>query len=211
MQAGLNVKLTKCDFFKSRMQFLGHCVDKDGIYALVYKGSDVKNLPTPKTTEEFRSFLGLAGHYGAFIKNFASVAFPLARLLKKDVPFPWNNAQQQSFATLKLSLIQEPVLAFPNYKLPFTLCTDASALGVGVVLMQTEDGRRPQVIAFASRVLNSGEFKYSVTHIGELAVVWGLKHFRDIIYNYPITVYTDYTAVTQLFNGKNLTGRLARW
>ncbi len=102
------------------------------------------------------------------------------------------------------------MLAFPKYKLPFTLCTNASVLGVGAVLMQTEDGRRSQVIAFASHVLNSAESKYSVTHFEALAVFLALKHLRDIISNHPITVYADHTEVIQLFNGKNLTGFLAR-
>ncbi len=103
------------------------------------------------------------------------------------------------------------MLAFPNYKKPFILCTDASSLGVGAVLLQASESQRPHVIAYASRVLNSGESKYSVTHLDALAVVWALKHFRDIVYGYPITVYTEHSAVTQLFSGKNLTGRLARW
>ncbi len=103
------------------------------------------------------------------------------------------------------------MLAFPNYKLLFTPCTDASAHCVGAVLIQTEYGRRPQFIAFASRVLNSAKSMYPVTYLEALAVIWALKHFSDIMYNYPITVYIDHTAVTQLFNSKNITGRLARW
>ncbi len=77
--------------------------------------------------------------------------------------------------------------------------------------MQSSESHRPHVIAYASHVLNSAVSKYSVTHLEALAVVWALKHFRDIVYGYPITVYTDHSAVTQLFSGKNLTGRLARW
>ncbi len=103
------------------------------------------------------------------------------------------------------------MLAFPDYKEPFILCTDASSLAIGAVLMQASESQRPYVIAYASRVFNSAESKYSVTHLEALAVVWALKHFRDIIYSYPITVSTDYSAVTQLFSGKNLTGCLARW
>ena len=102
------------------------------------------------------------------------------------------------------------VFAFPDFKLPFTLCTNTSSLGIGAVLMQTEDGQRPHIVAYASRVLSAAESRYSVTHLEALAVVWTLKHFKDIIYGYPITVYTAHTAVTQLFSGKNLTGRLAR-
>ncbi len=91
------------------------------------------------------------------------------------------------------------------------MCTDASALGIGAVLMQTEEDKCPHAIACASRVLTSAESKYSVTHLEALAVFRALKHFRDIIFGYPITVSTDHIAVTQLFQGKNLTGRLARW
>ncbi len=77
--------------------------------------------------------------------------------------------------------------------------------------MQTEEGKRPHAIAYASRVLTSAESKYSVTHLKALTVEWALKHFRGIIFGYPITVYIDDIAVTQLFQGKNITGRLARW
>ncbi len=77
--------------------------------------------------------------------------------------------------------------------------------------MQTEESKRPHVIAYASRVLAAAESKYSVTHLESLAVVWALKHFRDIIFGCPITVSTDLTAGTQLFHGKNLTGRIAIW
>ncbi len=142
------------------------------------------------------------------------VNFPFlssTRPLKKDVPFLWNDAQQHSFTTLKDALTHAPILAFPDYKLPFTMCTDSSALGIGAVLMQREEGKRPHAIAYASCVLTSAESKYGVTHLDALAVVWALQYFRDIIFGYPITVYTDHTAVTQLFHGKNLAGRRARW
>ncbi len=79
------------------------------------------------------------------MKNFAYIASPLTRLLKKDVPFLSNDAQQHSFTILKDALTHAPILAFADYKLPFTMCTDASALGIGAVLMQTE-GKRPHAI-----------------------------------------------------------------
>ncbi len=65
--------------------------------------------------------------------------------------------------------------------------------------------------AYASRVLNTAEANYSVTHLETPAVVWALKHFKDIVLGYPITIFTDDAAVTELFKRKNLTGRLARW
>ncbi len=104
------------------------------------------------------------------MKNFASIA-SLMCLLKKDVPFLWNNAQQHSFTTLKDALTHAPIFAFPDYKLPFTMCTDASALGIGAFLMQTEEDKHPHAIAYSSHILTSAESKYSVTYLEALAVV----------------------------------------
>ncbi len=169
----------------------------------------MQKFPTPKSAENVHSFLGLAGYHRAFVKNFASIAFPLTHL-KKDVPFLWNNAQQHSFTTIEEAFTHTPILAFPDYKLPFTMCTDASALGISAVLTQTEEGKRSHAIAYASHIPTSAESKYSITHLEALAVVWALQHFRDIIFGYPVTVYMDHITVTQLFHGKNLTRCLAR-
>ena len=109
--------------------------------------------------------MGLAGYYRAFIKNFATIASPLTRLLKKNVPFHWDAIHDYSFTVLKSALTQAPVLSFPDYYLPFVICSDASSQGIGSVLMQQVPGSRPQVIAFASRVLNACESRYSVTNL----------------------------------------------
>lgn len=75
--------------------------------------------------------------------------------------------------------------------------------------MQSFGGQRPHVIAYPSQALNTAESKYFATHMEALAVLWTLKHFRDIIYGYPVTVNTDHSTVTQLISWKNLTGLLA--
>ena len=81
----------------------------------------VKEFPTPKNVENVRSFLGLCGYYRSFVKGFASLASPLTTLLKKDVPFHWNAAQEQSFRNLKFALTNAPILVFPDYTAPFIL------------------------------------------------------------------------------------------
>ena len=77
--------------------------------------------------------------------------------------------------------------------------------------MQTVEGKHPHIIAYGSRTLIYMLSLVIVTHMEAFAVVWALKHFRDIIYKYPVTVYTDHSAVLQLLKEKNLSGRLARW
>ena len=174
------------------------------------KISCIKRFPQPKTKENVRSFLGLCGYYRSFVKGFSTFASPLNTLLKKDIPFHWNAAQDKSFQDLKYALTHAPVLAFPDYRAHFILYTDASALGLCAVLMQTDACGKNRVIAYASRTLNAAESNYSVTHQETLGVVWALKHFRDIIFGYT-SVYTGHAAVTELFKGRNLTGRLAQW
>ncbi len=107
----------------------------------------IKNFPQPQTVEKIRSFLGLCGYYRPFINGFARVASPLTQLLRKEVPFHWNAPQGKSFSDLKSALINAPALALPEYSVPFTLYTDASALGLCAVLMQPD----ASAIAYASR------------------------------------------------------------
>ncbi len=68
--------------------------------------------------------------------------------------------------------------------------------------MQTDTRDKNYVIVYASRVLNSAESNYSITHQETLAVVWALKYSKNIILGFPITVYTDHAPVIELFKGK---------
>ncbi len=127
-------------------------VDEHGIHTMGDKIMAVRNFPQPQDVEKVRSFLGLCGYYRCFVKNFAALASPLTQLMK-DIPFHWNAAQAKSFEALKQALTNAPVLAFPDYSAPFILCTDASALGVGAVLIQTNARGKNRVIAYASHKL----------------------------------------------------------
>ncbi len=134
-EAGLKLNLPKCKFLCSCIEFLGHVVDKHDIHTTDAKVRAVQDFPIPKSVNHLRSFFCLAGYYRAFIRDFASIASPLTRLLKNDVSFVWHDAQQTSVDRLKHALTHAPVLAFSDYSQPFTLFTDASASGVGALLM----------------------------------------------------------------------------
>ncbi len=146
-EAGLKAKLTKCEYLKSKITFLGHTVDGGGIHTMDDKISAIKNFPQPQIVEKVRSFLGLCGCYRPFIRGFARIASPLTQLLRKEVPFHWNAPQDKSFNDLKSALINTPALAFPDYSVSFSLYTDASALGLGAVLMQPDARGKNHAIA----------------------------------------------------------------
>ena len=93
---------------------LGHFISADGIQVDPSKIKVIKNIPTPRTQKEVRSFLGHAGYYKRFIENFSKLASPLFSLLMKDVQFTWNEACQTSFIKLKEKLSTAPILRGPN-------------------------------------------------------------------------------------------------
>ena len=136
----------------------------------------ISNLPPPKTVREVRSFLGHAGFYRRFIKDFSKVSRPLCNLLAKDVPFIFNDSCLVAFEKLKQLLTSSPIIQPPNWSLPFKLMCDASDYAVGAVLGQRVD-RIPHVIYYASMTLNDAQLNYSTTEKEMLAVVFALEKF----------------------------------
>ncbi|ROT82717.1 hypothetical protein C7M84_024113 [Penaeus vannamei] len=169
----------------------------------------VIDFPRPQNQKDLKSFLGLSGFYRPFIKDYGSIAQPLTTLLKKDVPFEWAKETEDSFLQLKALLANAPVLAFPDFELPFVLTTDASSVGLGATLHQKVNGKlRP--IAFASRTLKPAERSYHTTDRELLAITYALRHFRELILGYKIEVHTDHSALTTALHGRDPHGRRAR-
>ena len=117
------------------MDYLGHTVSGQGFAMDKDKVQVVLQWPTPITIKQLRGFLGLTGYYRKFIKSYAVIVAPLTELLKKD-NFIWEVEADEAFTKLKKAITQAPVLALPDFSQPFTLETDASGIGVGVVLSQ---------------------------------------------------------------------------
>ena len=110
------------------------------------------NWESPTSVGETQSFLGLAGYYRRFIKNFSKIAKPMPELLKKDTKFKWTEECEASFQELKRRLVTSPVLILPDQRKDYEVYWDASHRGLGAVLMQ--EGR---VVSYASRQLKPHE------------------------------------------------------
>ncbi|CAK1596608.1 unnamed protein product [Parnassius mnemosyne] len=157
-----NLKLQpdKCEFLRREVAYLGHQITKDGVNPNPEKVKAVTQFPTPKSPKDIKSFLGLVSYYRRFIANFSEIAKSLTQLLKKGVPFLWENQQQVAFDELKHKLTSAPILIYPDFSIPFILTCDASNYAVAAVLSQGPIGKdRP--IAFASRTLNESEYPSS--------------------------------------------------
>lgn len=154
--------------------------------------------------------IGLAGWYRRFIKNFAEIIAPISELLKKNTRFVWDKGKQEAFKKLIVALTTAPVLASPDYKIPFEIQADASKKACGAVLVQKQDGGE-KVIAYMSQKFTATQQKYTVTELECLAVILAIERFRSYIEGSQFTVITDHHSLLWLKNLKDPNGRLARW
>ncbi|KAK4406537.1 Retrovirus-related Pol polyprotein from transposon [Sesamum angolense] len=186
--------------------FLGHVASKEGVQPDPAKVKAIMEWEPPKNVSEVRSFLGLAGYYRRFVKDFSVVAKPLTNLLKKNAPFNWNDKCAQSFEELKKRLTSAPILALPFGDGGYVVYTDASRQGLRCVLMQ-----HGKVIAYASRQLRPHEINYP-THDSELAViVHALKIWRHYLYGETFQIFTDHKSLKYIPTQKELNLRQRRW
>ena len=209
--AGLKIKPSKCDFAKKSVTFLGHLVSAEGILPDPSNTKKIRTFPRPTSVKSIQQFLGLVGYYRKFIRNFAKIAAPLVKLVKKDEDFRWGKEQQLAFEELRDKLLQPPILRYPDMKKPFILMTDASAYALGAVLGQKEGEEKDHVIAYASRGLKSHEKNYSTIEKEALAIIFAFKQFRHYLYGQKTILYTDHKPLVWLMTHKDTSSRLIRW
>jgi hypothetical protein len=133
---GWKVKPSKCTFAQQSIAYLGHVISADGVSTDPAKIRDVQVWPQPTSVKELRSFLGLSGYYRKFVKHYGIISKPLTNLLKKGELFVWTAETETAFQTLKQALVSAPVLALPDFSLPFAIEIDACVVGIGAVLTQ---------------------------------------------------------------------------
>ena len=143
MDTNLVLNREKCHFMVKQGIVLGHIISERGIEVDKSKIDLVRYLPSPTSVREIRSFLGHAGFYRRFIKDFSKISTPLCRLLQKDVPFKFDEECEKAFKHLKEMLTSAPIIVPPYWSLPFELMCDASDYAIGAVLGQRKD-KRPQ-------------------------------------------------------------------
>nr|GEX24541.1 putative reverse transcriptase domain-containing protein [Tanacetum cinerariifolium] len=192
--------------FKIRtVQFLGHLIDNQGLHVDPAKIKAVKNWASPTTPTEIRQFLGLAGYYHRFIKDFSKIAKSLTILTQKDKKFVWGEDQEMAFQILKQKLCEALILALPEGNDYFVVYFDASIQGLGAVLMQRE-----KVIAYASRQLKPYEENYTTHDLELRAVMFALKIWRHYLYGTKCIVFTNYKSLQRVLNQKELNMRQRR-
>ena len=212
--AGVSLKLRKCEFFKSSVRYLGHVIRPGRLEVDLARVAALKEAKEPRTQTELRSFLGLCNVYRRFIRNYTKMAKPLYDMLKKGQPSKFAQLTEEASEAFKQLIdvvVNPPVLGLPRADLPYSIDTDASDYQLGVALYQhLPDGSR-QTLGYWSRTLQGAEQNYSTPEKECLAVVWACGVLRPYLQGGHFVVHTDQASLRWLLTTTEGTGRLMRW
>jgi hypothetical protein len=221
MRLKLNAK--KCVLAVSSIKWLGHEISNKGIQPDPQLVSTIQNWPPPTNLTELRALFGTLSYYRRFVKNFSARVSNMRELLRKDVPFIWNDMHTHELIDLKDALCNRPILGHPDFTEkaePFILYVDSSKQGIGAVLTQKqplsfdESVRHEEVvIAYASKSLTTGEQHYSAYKKELVGVVYAVNHFRYYLLGKKFAIKTDHRALEWLLHtrSKSVPALIYRW
>ena len=188
---------------------LGHVISRKDIEVDKAKIELIVNLPPPTNVKEVRQFLGHAGFYKRFIKDFSKLARPMCTLLAKDAKFKLDENCQHCFEEQKRLLTTAPIVRRPNWDLSFEVMCDVSDQVMGAILGQ-RDQEKPYVIYYASKTLNEAQKNYTTTKKELFAVVFALDKIRAYLVRAPIVIFINHSTLKYSVNKKDSKARLIR-
>jgi hypothetical protein len=199
----LFLKMSKCEFGKTSLIYLGHIVGGGELKIDPSKVKVILEWPKPSNVTEVRSFLGATQYWRKFIANFSSIAAPLNAVTSFKQVFQWGGKQQKAFDTLKekISLAHTlkekisstPILALPNLRQPFEIQTDASNYAMGAVLLQ-----HGKPIYFHSETFNGAMINYPTYDKELYALVQSVKKWKHYLLGKETIVHTDHQPLQYL-------------
>jgi hypothetical protein len=208
--ADANVKLnpSKCEFFRNKINYLGHVISTEGIQPNPDKIQAILNKRSPSCITELRTWLGITGFYRQYIPRFPAITAPLFAMIHVGERFRWSVVEEDIIQRLKQYLTTEPILRFPNFDYPFTVRTDACMDGLGGTLSQEINGIE-YVVQYISRAIQPAERKWPPRELEALGIMWACETFRPYIIGTRFLVETDHQSSKWLMQAK--TPRLIRW
>ena len=209
----LSVSLKKSNFGKAIIKYLGHEVGQRKVSPSDAKVLAIKEYPVPRDKKGNMRFLGLAGFFRKFCRNFSVLASSMTDLLKKGTKFVWEAKQQQAFESIKAILTHEPVLRAPDFGKAYSLSVDACDVGISAVLLQTDEEGIQHPISYYSKKLSRAQRNYSTVEKEALALILALQHYEVYIgaSEEMTRVYTDHNPLVFIQKMKDKNQRLLRW
>ena len=198
--AGITLNVEKCQFSQQRITFLGHVIDHNGISPDPKKTTAILAMKPPSSITELRRFMN---QMTKFSPNIAHLSKPLRELLSTKNVWTWTDTQEEPFNKLKEEISSPRVLALYDPSASTKVSADASAYGLGAVLLQQQDDKwRP--VAFASRALSETELRYAQIEKEALALTWAVEKFLEYVLGKVIHLETDHKPLIPLLGQKSL-------
>ena len=194
-EAGVTLNPKKCEFHKTKVDFLGVELSADGFEMEHVKVDTIRDWKPPRNVKGVREFIGFCNFYRRFVRNFAEVARPLHDLTKKEAKWEWGTRQEHAFQTLKEVICASPVLIHPDPEEKFRVETDASNYAYGTILSQkSKKDQKHHPIAFFSKSMNPAERNYGISDKEALAIVKALQHWHHWLEGtkVPVEILTDH-------------------
>jgi len=210
-RAGFRLNVAKCQFATNSFKFLGFLVTPQGISPDPGKVEAISKMQPPRTARQIRQFLGATGFFRRHVPNYATLAAPLTKLLRKNEKFVWGKEQQAAFEQLKDRLVTAPILRKPDFNKPFEVHSDASGIAIGSCLMQRNEEGIPQAVAYHSRKLRDSERNFPIIDLEALAVVESVRNYNAYLYGRSFIIYTDHRPLIHVFRQPTKSIRMTRW
>lgn len=213
---GFHVRLAKCVFLLTEVQYLGFIIDKNGRRPDQSKVEAICHMPEPHDVSTVRSFLGMLNYYSQFVKEMRDLRNPLDKLLCKDAKFEWTNECRNSFNRAKEILQSDLLLTHYDPKIDLLVAADASVDGIGAVILHRYPNGSQKAIEHASRALTPAEKNYGQIEKEALSLIFAIKKFHKMIWGRSFTLQTDHQPLLAIFGSKkgipvHSSSRLQRW
>ncbi|VDD83186.1 unnamed protein product [Mesocestoides corti] len=176
--------------FLTSVKYLGFIFDATGQHPDPENIHAIQQIPSPKDVPSLRSFLELISYYSAFLPSMNNVRPPLNHMLGKDVPWVWSDDCETAFCQLKSMLSSDLLLTHYKPRLPIVVAADASAKGIGAVIVHVFPDGTEKAIMHASRSLTATEQRYGKIEKEALALVFAVRRFHKFIYGRRSTLLT---------------------
>ena len=207
----LYLKSEKCEFYKTKLNYLRFTISKDHIAMEDSKVDAIREWPIPRTIRDIRSFLGTGNFYRRFIENFSLIARPLHNLTKKDEKWNWMTECQNTFEKLKKIFTSHPVLIYPDPMHLYRLVTNAFLTAYGAVLLQEGPDNDWHLVAYLSSSFSPPERNYDVFDRELLTIIKVLEHWKHYLEGarHPFEIWIDHKNLEHFQTAHDLTRRQA--
>ena len=209
--ANVSLKPSKCVFAANKVDFLGFELSPDGIKPQVHLTAAINQLPTLKSKNEIKRFLGMAGLYCNIIRDFATISQPLNKLTCDNVQYLWTNDCESAFQILKQQLLSRPVLAFPKLGTPFVVEVDASEYAAGGVLSQLSEANILHPVSYYSTAFKGSQCNCAAISKEAFALVLAIRHWHVYLAGTTFVLNSDHNSLFHLRKERDPTGKFASW